>query len=318
VDAIDTEYASYRTGHYDYSDVPGNDAASAQSQPGFNEVPLLQINYFGMNFDLPPFDNLQVRQAFDLALNKQLLVDSILHGTAIPTNHIVPRGMPGFDTDLRIPDGDTATDGSQAVTGNQTKAIALLKQVTDGCTADPTKDWCPYVANKTQSSPIQVWYPAGSTARQLTTQAAVTAWNQILGLNVQAKVEGDANTYFGNLYPNGPYQAWNVGWLADYPDPQDWLSLQFHSNTISNASDVRISSLDALMTQADGEQNTTTRMADYNTIEQQAVWQSPWIPYDQPEALWLQRPWVHGFGLNSLLLMPDINWPSVYIAAHGS
>ena len=77
-------------------------------------------------------------------------------------------------------------------------------------------------------------------------------------------------------------------------------------------------SLDAAMTQADTEQNTTTRISDYNAIEQQVVWQGAWIPYDQPEALWLQRTWVHGFGLSSLDIMPDINWPSVYIAAHSS
>ena len=316
VNSIETEYTNYRAGQYDYSDVPGNDATSAQSQPGFNEVPVLQINYFGLNFDLPPFDNIQVRQAFDLALNKQLLVDSILHGTAIPTNHIVPRGMPGFYADLRIPDGDTPTDGSQAVTGDQTKALALMGQVIDGCGTDPTKDWCAYVASKGQSSPIEVWYPAGSTTRQQTTQTAVTDWAQIFGLNIQAKEESDANTYFGNLSPHGPYQAWNVGWLADYPDPQDWLSLQFHSGQIDNAADVRIPSLDALMAQADTEQDATKRIADYNNIEQQVIWQSAWIPYDQPEAIWLQRSWVHGFGLSSLEIMPDINWPSVYIADH--
>ena len=225
--------------------------------------------------------------------------------------------MPGFYADLRIPDGDTPTDGSQAVTGDQTKAIALMKQVIDGCGTDPTKDWCAYVASKGQSSPIEVWIPGG----QHDPPADHADGGNRLGADLRAQHPGQRK----NPTPTptsatsrryGPYQAWNVGWLADYPDPQDWLSLQFHSGQIDNAADVRIPSLDAPMAQADTEQDATKRIADYNTIEQQVIWQSAWIPYDQPEAIWLQRSWVHGFGLSSLDIMSDINWPSVYIADH--
>jgi ABC-type oligopeptide transport system substrate-binding subunit len=56
-----------------------------------------------------------------------------------------------------------------------------------------------------------------------------------------------------------------------------------------------------------------TRAQDYNQIEQQIVAQVPWIPFMQEKAKWRLRSWVHGFTLNSLAVMPDISWPSVYV-----
>ena len=40
----------------------------------------------------------------------------------------------------------------------------------------------------------------------------------------------------GLLFGSGtnPAQIWQIGWLADYPDPQDWLSLQFYSASVNN------------------------------------------------------------------------------------
>jgi peptide/nickel transport system substrate-binding protein/oligopeptide transport system substrate-binding protein len=120
---------------------------------------------------------------------------------------------------------------------------------------------------------------------------------------------------------------WVIGWLADYPDPQDWLSLQFTSNppatlanpyaqTGNNASDIHDPNLDKLFKQADLERDPNKRMALYNQAEQIIVNEVPWITYEQSKALWRLRPWVRGFGLNSLGLMVDTAWPNVYIASH--
>ena len=57
----------------------------------------------------------------------------------------------------------------------------------------------------------------------------------------------------GNLA--NPAQTWEIAWLADYPDPQDWLSLQFHTGSGNNFSDVHDAHLDNLMDQADTELN---------------------------------------------------------------
>jgi peptide/nickel transport system substrate-binding protein/oligopeptide transport system substrate-binding protein len=311
---MDDEYQAYRAGQYDYTDIPGQEYSLARDQEDFHEIATLKERYFGLNFDKPPFDNQLVRQAFDLSLNKQFLVDSIYRGGAEPTNHIVPRGMIGYNADLRNP----PPDGTQSLTGNQNAAKSLLKSALQTCQAQTLEqpDYCPYIDAGSNSKEIDVWYPASNTTTTQVAIRAVSAWNSILNLNIKAKGEPDDNTFFGSLAIHSPYQAWSVGWIADYPDPQDWLSLQFLSNSQNNGSDVQDANLDKLMRAADIEQNPATRIHDYNQIEQYVVNLCAWIPYAQEKTYWRQRSWVQGFTLNPLQVMVDIAWPNVYITAH--
>ena len=316
IDGDNGEYANYRAGQYDYTDVPGKDYTFARGQDDFHEVPTLTTEYFGLNFNKPPFNNLLIRRAFDLALNKQLLVDRILNGASIPTNHIVPRGMPGYDQSLTNP----PPDGTQSLTGNQTQATNLLTQAIASCnTQTPTADtsYCPYITKGSDSQEIDIMYDSHNQTDNDVTTAAAQTWKSVLGLNVKAVGSGvDTNTYYGNIFNSRSYAAWSVGWIADYPDPQDWLSLQFVSGQAYNAEGVNDNTLNALLNKADGEQNATSRMAEYNQAEQQAVNLVAWLPYAQGKGFWRLRTWVHGFGLNALLGMPDINWPNVYIDQH--
>ncbi|MGH2517427.1 MAG: peptide ABC transporter substrate-binding protein, partial [Ktedonobacterales bacterium] len=313
---IDDEYTAYdKAGQFDFTDVPAGQYSLARSQDDFNEVPTLSTSYFGLNFDKAPFDNVLIRRAFDLALNKQILVDRILNGGASPTNHIIPRGMPGFDTNLVNP----PPDSTESLTGNPAAASSLIQQAAQQCkgTATPP-DFCPYILNAAQSQEIDIMYDSNSDTDKSITTAAANSWAQVLNLNVKAAPSNlPTSSYYGNITPGGSYQAWSIGWIADYPDPQDWTSLQFTHSPLAynNASDVNDSNLDHLMAKADTDLNPD-RMATYNQIEQDLVNLVPWIPYAQGKAIWRQRSWVHGFGLNSLLSMTDVNWPNVYITQH--
>ena len=72
------------------------------------------INYYAMNYNVKPFDNIDIRQAFDLAINKDEAVKAAWKGSYIPTNHIVPEGMPGYTPNLTGP-GGAGTQGNQAM-----------------------------------------------------------------------------------------------------------------------------------------------------------------------------------------------------------
>lgn len=109
---------------------------------------------------------------------------------------------------------------------------------------------------------------------------------------------------------------WTAGWLADYADPQDFLSLQFASGEGYNASHVADSSLDQLMSTADTEVDQTKRIQDYNKAEQFLTDHVAWIPFQQDIFYWRQRPWVRNFSLNSLQIIPDVNWANVKILQH--
>lgn len=333
VNSPDTMYTLYRGGKYDYTDVPAHDYPYARGQDDFHEVAGLVIQYFGLNFLTPPFDNQLVRQAFDLALNKQLLADRICQGGCIPTNHIVPQGMPGYNSGLVNP----SPDGTQSLTGNQQAAVSLLNQARAQChgvapTETPTAGtgigtpsgpvdppYCPYIDTNpkhySSTKEIDIYTSASNTTRVEITQAAADQWSAALGLNVQEKSVSSSNTFLTGIETN-QYGAFAIGWLADYPDPQDFLSLQFMSNQSGNFAHVNSHDLDLLMTKADTDQNPTTRMQEYHQAEQEVVNLVPWIPYEQEKITWRQRTWVHGFGLNASGSFPDVAWPQVYITQH--
>lgn len=322
--STEDEYVAYKSGLYDYTDIPGNKYFNAQTQDGFHEVPVLQTDYFGLNFKRAPFDNQNVRQAFALALNKQLLVDTVERGGALPTNHIVPRNMPGFNAAL------VGSDGTSSITGNADAAKSKLQAAIDQCNADAkanmnpytgivtwpaADDFCPYIVDGSKSKEIDFWYKGSNQTRQELTQGATATWQKVLGLNVQAKPGG--SEYSHNVTtPGNPYQAWIIGWVADYPDPQDFLSLQFTTGATYNTSGMSDAGWDKLVAHADAEIDATQRMKDYNEAEQQAVNLVPWIPLLQPKSAWFSRPWVQGFDLNSQLLIIDTDWTKVYITSH--
>lgn len=313
--SVDKEYTDYRAGKNDYTDVPVLSYAAARGQGDFNEVPLLATTYFGLNFTTPPLNNLLVRQALSLALNKQVLVDDVERGGAYPTNHIVPRGMPGYFPGLLTP----GSDPTLSITGNQADAQQLIKGARANCqTINPLTGLppveCPFITGA-HPQPIEIHVASTNQTRLSIATAAAQQWNTVLGLNVTV-VPTPPDVLGPNLRPGGPYQMWIIGWLADYPDPQDWLSLQFMSNSGGNNSSIHDPNLDKVFQQADVERDPAKRMALYNQAEQMVTNEVPWIPYEQAKEIWRLRPWVRGFGLNSVGLMVDVAWTKVYIANH--
>src|SRR5262249_33796207 len=110
--------------------------------------------------------------------------------------------------------------------------------------------------------------------------------------------------------------AWSFGWSADYPDAQDFLSLQFASGQFYNASWASDPTFDTAVGKADIEVDPAKRSSAYNEAEQIITNDVAWIPFQQDIFYWRQRAWVRGFGLNSLQQIADVRWASVAILEH--
>ena len=310
----DTAYENYRQGQYDYTDVPSDEYQAARDQEDFHEIGLLQTNYVGMNQDYGPLKDLRVRQALALALNKQLIADRVLNGAATPTNHIVPEGMPGFYDSLTAPGSNTRT-----LTGDIPQATKLLNEYYADCSCN-------------SSLTLTLSYP-NTPDRQRTAEAMVNIWKTVLPgtINITAKPDGTLHQIVVDLantagnHP-GALQMWLIGWIADYPDPQDWLSLQFapvSATNNNNAANYQDGVQDGqkftawqILQQADVEQNPARRMVLYNQAEQQLVNDVAWLPYIQPKGIWRIRTYIQGYNPSALNLMSDQDWANVAVLAH--
>ena len=64
------------------------------------QVPALSYSFLAINWNYAPFDDVRVRQAFSLALDRQAIEHEISLDTSQPTIHLAPEGMPGYNPDL--------------------------------------------------------------------------------------------------------------------------------------------------------------------------------------------------------------------------
>ncbi len=307
-----TNYLQYQTGQADVTGVPSADYAQASTLTNqFHKVPQLWIDYYGLNYLVKPFDNIHIRQALDLAINKDALVQAIFHGVDTPTNHIVPKGMPGYDPNLTGPDGVTSTKG------DPTKARALFQE---GLQEE-------HLTLATFPT-IKFTYSNASSENADEVTTVIQMWRETLGitsiqpdpvesLKLFSEISGTTN--------NTSLQMWKIDWIADYPDPQDWITLQFAPGESDNNMNygqnhstdaAQQQALQQQMIQADSISDETQRMQAYNRIEQQLVNDVAWLPIDQVNAAYLIKPYVIGFVNNSQDLTPPDDWGSIYIAKH--
>jgi len=301
-------YQAYQHGTIDITGVPQSTFASDKKRKDFFQVPQLWVNYYTMNYLSKPFDNIHIRQAFALAIDKTAIANSVWKGTVLPTNHIVPQGMPGYNDAL------TGPDGTQSLTGNAKKAQALFKQGLQ------EEQW----SSAAQVPPITLTYATGVTNAAQEVTAMIAMWQKVLGITVTAdpieyntlldKVTATTNSATG-------LQFWGLAWVSEYPDSQDWLTLQFDNGVPNNNMNYgQNTSTTAAQQQAiqkqleDADANTQqgARLPAYQQAEQQLVNDVAWLPMEQVTATFLRSPSIVGIVDNGQSIVPPDDWAKIY------
>jgi len=308
----DYAYHDYLVGQVDATGVPVSTFAKDKKRTDFYQVPQLWVNYYTMNYLLKPFDNIHIRQAFALAIDKTAIAKNVWNGTVLPTNHIVPTGMPGYNPNLQGP------DGTQSLKGNISKAKALLQL---GMKEE-------HISSLAQMPAIKLSYATGQANFDKEVTAMIQMWQQVLGVTVTPDPL-DYNTLLtqvtlatGNA--NG-LQMWGLTWVAEYPDPQDWLTRQFDRGVPNNnanygqntSSDVAQQQLlQQQLERADANSNQGARLQAYQQAEQQLVNDVAWLPMEQVTTTFLRKPTVVGIVNNPLNLIPPNDWANIYIGQY--
>src|SRR6266516_1138175 len=308
----DAAYQAYQANRVDTTGVPISTFATDRKRKDFVQVPQLWINYYTMNYLAKPFDNINLRRAFALAIDKPAIVNTVWKGTVLPTNHIVPRGMTTYNANL------TGPEGTQNLKGNPTEAKALLQK------GLREEKW----SSVAQFPPIKLTYATGVSSFDAEVDSLIRMWQSVLGVAVTADpvsfndLLAKITAATGNA--NG-LQFWGFSWVAEYPDPQDWLTLQFDSgmpnnnmNYGQNASTdaAKQQSLQRLLEAADANSNPSARLQAYRQAEQQLVDDVAWLPMEQVTQIFLRQPYVIGMVDNALGVTPPDDWANIYIAQH--
>lgn len=228
----------------------------------------LGVSYIGFNTRRPPFDDVHVRRAFNLAVDKVQLATVALRGAVRPVDTILPPGMPGFDA-ARDPLRHAPADGPGLA-----RAELAASRYADGL-------------------PPVVLSASGGGGNSPSTMVVVEAWRDVLGAEVT--IEQTPWETFQAEIDRGAYQAWALGWVADYPDPQNFLDVLFHSRSALNATGYAHPDVDAWLEAARVELDPAARLALYAKAEAQILADAPWLPLVSGIETWLVSPRVQGF-----------------------
>src|SRR5262249_53428673 len=99
------------------------DGARHLKDTSYHETPLLTTNFLRPNWKSAPFDDVRVRQAFWLAIDRQALVNGFTAPLGLPTIHLLIEGLPGFNPALQDPAGRS---GEQALAADLATARSLV------------------------------------------------------------------------------------------------------------------------------------------------------------------------------------------------
>ncbi|MCI0840344.1 MAG: peptide ABC transporter substrate-binding protein, partial [Chloroflexi bacterium] len=238
--------------------------------PGFS------VSYIGLNPEEPPFDDVKFRRALNFAIDKELIADEVLAGLRVPAYGILPPGFPGFNPEL------------EGLKFNPELARELLAE---SAYADP--DTRPRIV-------ITVPGTGGNIGLDL--EVILEMWRQNLGVEVEIQ-QVEWATYLQDLNRKRFQAFGGLAWQADYPDPQDFLDILFHSESETNHGGYSNPEVDRLLEQARVEIDTGKRIKLYHEAERMIVEDAAWVPlWYTGERHLLLKPYIKGYALTPMTI----------------
>jgi oligopeptide transport system substrate-binding protein len=238
--------------------------------------PSFTVSYIGFNVKKPPFDDVKFRLALNYAVDKQLIASQVYSDLVKPAYGILPPNFPGFSVDIT------------GIEFDPDKAVQLLSE---SKYADPS------------TRPlIVVTVPGTGGSPSLDMEVVSDMWDRILGIQIEIQ-QVEWATYLQDLHRRR-LQVWGgSGWQADYPDPQDFIDILFHTESTNNHGNYSNTDADKFLEDARTEQDIYKRINLYNKAEQLIIDDAPWLPmwFDQ-EGLALIKPWVKGFNFTPMIV----------------
>ena len=129
-------------------------------------------------------------------------------------------------------------------------------------------------------------------------EAVVHEWRRNLGVEVTVR-QLEPEQFLYNLKQEKD-ELYYMGWVADYPHPQDFLELLFHTGEENNAGEYSNPAVDTILNQAGVELDYETSLALYQEAEQMLVDDAACIPLWFPKNYYLVKPYVSGYELTPM------------------
>jgi oligopeptide transport system substrate-binding protein len=278
---------AFRSGDLDIVDVDPAQIPVVQGDPAFAEqfLQYAVASSYNLNFNLTqePFTDIKVRQAFSQAFDRETYCGVIRNGDCLPTTSWIPLGLPGsIETDLYGFDPEAA--------------VAALAESTYGGPEGLPE--------------ISLYYNSDDTANTARAEWVASQYRDILGVELQlVPTEGTALVELRKEPTTFPQMLLVGGWIQDYADPQNWLSVYWTCDaTFAQRFGYCNPEFDALTNQADALTDQDERLALYQQAGEILVNDIPGpFLYNGTQTV-LVNPALTGYTATPL----DVEWPGQF------
>ncbi|WLS76961.1 ABC transporter substrate-binding protein [Erwinia pyri] len=203
----------------------------------------LNTGFLAFNTQKPPLDNVKVRQALTMAINKPAIIQAVFQGTGTVAKNLLPPGVWSADKDLKDYDYDPE------------KAKTLLKEA----------GLKPGTAIDLWAMPVQ--RPYNPNARRMA-EMIQADWAKV---GIKANIVSFEWGEYLKRVKNGEHQAALMGWTTATGDPDNFFGPLFSctsANGGSNSSKWCYKPFDNLIAQARAEQDHNKRIDMYREAQQ--------------------------------------------------
>ncbi len=230
--------------------VPTAEIARLKAEGNLKILPLIGTGYINFNLTKKPLDDVRVRQALTLAINRKQIVENVLRAGQLPGTGFVSPGVKDADgkSEFRTVAGDLLP-----AEGDIAKAKQLLADAgyPDG-----------------KGFPEMTYSYNTNETNKAVAEAIQNMWKTNLNINV--KVENLEWKVFIPKRQNGDYQIARGGWVGDYMDPMTFLDM-FVSTNGNNDPQLNDPKYDGLISSARNEADPAKRMGYLHQAEQYLI-----------------------------------------------
>lgn len=229
--------------------------------------PRVGITYFTMNFNIEPFQDVKVRQAVQMAIDRQAILDALYGGRGQVEHGIYPFGLIGFH------------DGKSKISYDPDKAKALLDEAGYG-------------------SGFTMELAADASASDTVTMALEIIKEQLAAVGINAEIKNYDESTWLETRKAGELGSFMSTWTADFNDPENFIYTFF-----GNEEKTRIRSINypdtavmSRVSKARGIVNEDERLAEYQALEEKLIHEdAAWVPMYSRMHLWAVSKRVQNF-----------------------
>ncbi len=269
----------------DVSNVSINDIERARDSSGdlhdmYSVWGQFSVSYIALNTNQPPFDDVYVRRAMAMAMDRDRVARVTFDEMFTAATGLLMPQMPGYTSEDKTLPFDPEAAQEELAQSQYADDIPRIVVTEAGAGAEASID----------------------------TQAYLEQWRTTLGLDIEVRQMDWAS--FLREMDERRLQAFGVGWIMDYPDPENILDLKFHSDSPLNNTGFSDPEIDALLEEARVEQDPERRMEIYREVERTLIQDAVWIPLYFSQAHVVVRPEVQGW-FEPPMVLPRLRYVEV-------